>query len=195
MSKLVGLKLNEKFGILQAQECRFETTPEHLVVIKAGVGCGKTETGKAISIGLSGGSERELPIDMKAFQGVDIDEEIAYGETPIFMHTSYKGGKLDSYLYIKDKDGKKCKNPIINGKKMTAAVLRDELKTELTFGIEDFISEDPRRQMDWMMKTYQDKLKEKGVVFDKKSPNYQGSILYQLEQAKLDRSRKYEEVS
>lgn len=36
MSKLVGLKLNDKFGVLEAQECRFETTPDHLVIIKAG---------------------------------------------------------------------------------------------------------------------------------------------------------------
>lgn len=194
MSKLIGIKLNEKFGILEAQECKFETTPDHLVVIKAHVGAGKSSLGKAVSIGLSGGSERGLPVDMKAYKDADIDDEIAYGDVPIFMHTSYTGGKLSSYLYTKDKDGKKCKNPVINGKKMTAAVMRDELKTELTFGIQDFISDDPRRQMEWMMATYQEKLKEKGVVFDKRSPNYQGSILYQLEQAKLDRSQKYEHM-
>lgn len=194
MSKLVGLKLNEKLGILEAQTCEFETSPEKLVTIKAEVGSGKSTLGKAISIGMAAGSERELPIDMKAYQGADIDEEISYGDTPIFMHTSYKDGKLSSYLYIKDDNGKVCKNPVINGKKMTAAVLRDELKTELTFGIQEFISDDPRRQMDWMMQTYQEKLKEKGVVFDKKSPNYQGSILYKLDQAKLDRSRKYERL-
>lgn len=194
MSKLVGITLNSKFGILEAQECRFETTPDKLVTIKAGVGSGKTSLGKAINIGLSAGSERELPVDMKAYELADIDEEISYGETPVFMHTSYKDGKLSSYLYIKDESGKQCKNPVINGKRMTPAVLRDEIKTELTFGVQDFISDDPRRQMDWMMNTYKEKLREKGVVFDKKSPNYQGSILYQLDQAKLDRSQKFEKV-
>lgn len=193
-SKLVGLKLNEKFGILEAQEVEFQTTPDNLVTIKAGVGSGKSTLGKAINIGLSAGSEREMSVDMKAYEGCDIEEEITYGETPIFMQTKYKDGKLSSVLYIKDKDGKKCTNPVINGKKMTAALLRDELKTELTFGISEFISDDPRVQMGWMMNTYKDKLRDKGVVFDKKSPNYEGSILFKLEQAKMDRSRKYEKV-
>ena len=194
MSKLVGLKLNEKFGILEAQEARFETSTDKLITIKAEVGKGKSTVGKALNIGLSAGSEREIPVDMKAYEGCDIEEEITYGETPIFMRTTYKDGSLSSSLYIKDKDGKKCTNPVINGKKMTAAALRDELKTELTFGIQEFISDDPRRQMEWMMKTYKDKLKEKGVVFDKKSPNYQGSVLYQLEQAKMERSQRYEKM-
>jgi len=194
MSKLIGLKLNEKLGILEAQELEFQTSPDNLVTIKAGVGKGKSTLGKAINIGLSAGSEREMPLDMKAYDGCDVEEEITYGDTPIFMRTTYKDGKLSSSLYIKDKEGKKCSNPIINGKKMTAAALRDELKTELTFGIQEFISDDPRRQMEWMMTTYKDRLKEMGVVFDKKSPNYEGSILYKLDQAKMDRSQKYERM-
>jgi hypothetical protein len=194
MSKLIGLKLNEKLGILEAQELEFQTSPDNLVTIKAGVGKGKSTLGKAINIGLSAGSEREMPVDMKAYDGCDVEEEITYGDTPIFMRTTYKDGKLSSSLYIKDKEGKKCSNPIINGKKMTAAALRDELKTELTFGVQEFISDDPRRQMEWMMTTYKDRLKEMGVVFDKKSPNYEGSILYKLDQAKMDRSQKYERM-
>ena len=194
MSKLIGLKLNEKLGILEAQVVEFQTSPDNLVMIKGRVGQGKSSVNKAINIGLSAGSEREMPIDMKAYDGCDVEEEITYGDIPIFMRTVYKDGKLSSSLYIKDKEGKKCTNPVINGKKMTAAVMRDELKTELTFGVQEFISDDPRRQMEWMMTTYKDRLKEMGVVFDKKSPNYEGSILYKLDQAKMSRSQKYERM-
>src|SRR5690606_36901461 len=93
------------------------------------------------------------------------------------------------------KDGKKCATPVINGTKFTAAALRDHLKTELTFGVEAFISEDPRIQFDFMTKVYKERLKEKGIVFDKRSEAYQGSLLYQLDQAKLERSNLYTQVS
>ena len=87
----------------------------------------------------------------------------------LYMHTKYEDGKLSSSVYIKDKDGKKCATPVINGTKFTAAALRDHLKTELTFGVEAFISEDPRIQFDFMTKVYKERLKEKGIVFDKRS--------------------------
>jgi len=194
MSKLIGLTLNNKLGILQAQSCEFSTSSDKLITIKGGVGTGKTTLNKASQIALGAGSERETPVDMKAYNGADVEIQITYGETPIFMRTVYKDNSMTSTLYIKDVDGKKVTNPVINGKKITAAGMRDILKTQLTFGISEFISEDPRVQMSWMMEVYKDKLKEKGVVFDKKSPNYQGSLLYQLEQAKMKRSHLYEHM-
>jgi len=194
MSKLVGLKLNNRFGILEAQECYFETTPEHLIQLKAGVGDGKTSVGNALNAGMSGGSERELPFDLKAYENLDIEEQILYGDVPVWMRTTYKDGKLNSVLYVKDKDGKKVTNPVIDGKKMTPALLRDKIRTELTFGVDAFISENPKVQMEWMMIVYKDKLKEKGIVFDKKDEKYFNSLLYLLDQAKMDRSSKYERV-
>jgi hypothetical protein len=194
MSKLIGLTLNNKLGILQAQSCEFSTSPDKLITIKGGVGTGKTTLNKASQIALGAGSERETPVDMKAYDGADVEIQITYGEIPVFMRTVYKDNNMTSTLYIKDVDGKKVTNPVINGKKITAAGMRDILKTQLTFGISEFISEDPRVQMAWMMEVYKDKLKEKGVVFDKKSPNYQGSLLYQLEQAKIKRSQLYERM-
>lgn len=193
-SKIVGLILNSRFGILEAQECHFETTPDHLIQLKAGVGDGKTSVGNALNAGMSGGSERELPFDLKAYENMDVEEQILYGDVPIWMRTTYKDGKLNSVLYIKDEDGKKVSNPVIDGKKMTPATLRDKIRTELTFGVDEFISENPKVQMEWMMKVYKDKLKEKGIVFDKKDEKYYGSLLYQLDQAKMDRSSKYERV-
>jgi len=195
MTKLISLTLNNKLGILQAQRVDFVQDQSKLIQVKGNVGAGKSSVNNAIAIGMSGGSERELPIDLKKYENIDVEECICMGETPVYMHTKYEDGKLSSSVYIKDKDGKKSTNPTINGTKFTAAALRDYLKTELTFGVEAFISEDPRTQFDFMTRVYKEKLKEKGIVFDKKSADYQGSLLYELEQAKLERSRKYDKVA
>ena len=195
MSKILGMKINQPLGILAVQEVEFTQDSEGLIVIKGCVGSGKSTVGAAVSIGLAAGSEREIPLDMKKYNGLDIEECISYGETPVYLHTTYSDGKLTSSLYVLDKDGKKSTNPIIGGKKMTPAVLRDILRTQLTFGVDQFISENPRTQMDWMMGVYKDKLREKGVIFDKAAPAYQGSILWRLEQAKMERTRIFAKVA
>lgn len=193
--KILSLVLNSKFGLLEAQEVVFTQDANQLIQVKANVGSGKTSLGNAIAVGLSGGSEREVSLDMKKYEGLDIEEQISFGDSPVFLRTRYENGKLSSVVFIKDKDGKKADNPIINGTKFTASSLRDFLKTELTFSVDEFLSENPKVQMAWMMEVYKDKLKEKGVVFDKKSPLFAGSILWELEQAKMERSRIYNKVT
>lgn len=195
-NKILSLKINKPFGALEVQEVQF-TEENGLIVVKAEVGSGKTTLSNALNVGLSGGSERSVSdIDLKKYPNdVDIEEAISYGDTPIFLHTKIESGQLSSTLFLKDKDGKKVTNPVVNGKKLTPALLRDLLRTSLTFNVSEFISENPRTQIDWMMATFKDKLREKGVVFDKKSTEYMGSILYQLEQAKMDRSRIYNKVA
>jgi len=193
--KILSLVLNSKFGLLEAQEVVFTQDANQLIQVKASVGSGKTSLGNAIAVGLSGGSEREVSLDMKKYEGLDIEEQISFGDSPVFLRTRYENGKLSSVVFIKDKDGKKADNPIINGTKFTASSLRDFLKTELTFNSDEFLSENPKVQFNWMTSVYRDKLKDCGVVFDKKSPLYVGSILYDLEQAKMERSRIYNKVT
>lgn len=193
--KIISLVLNNKFGILEAQTVEFVQDSSKLIQLKANVGSGKSTVGNALAVGMAGGSERELPLDMKKYEGIDLEEQISFGDVPVFLHTKYDSGKLSSSVYIKDINGKRCDNPILNGSKFTAASLRDYLKTEMTFDSESFISENPKVQMDFMMRVYKDKLIDKGVIFDKKSPLYQGSILYELEQAKFERSRIYNKVT
>jgi len=193
--KILSLVLNSKFGLLEAQEVVFTQDANQLIQVKANVGSGKTSLGNAIAVGLSGGSEREVSLDMKKYDGLDIEEQISFGDSPVFLRTRYENGKLSSVVFIKDKDGKKADNPIINGTKFTASSLRDFLKTELTFNSDEFLSENPKVQFNWMTSVYKDKLKDCGVVFDKKSPLYVGSILYDLEQAKMERSRIYNKVT
>lgn len=187
--KLVSLKLNEKFGILQAQEAKFTENTDGLIEIKAAVGAGKTTLKQAAETAISAGNKQQLPFDTEKLKNVDVEIELSTG---IFMRTyTDKTGSLKSIAYRKLDDGKIDKDPVVNGKKLTPAVLRDLIRTELTFGVDDFLSENPRTHMDFMMKIYSHKLSKLGVVFDKKSPSYHNSILWRLEQAKMDRQDKH----
>jgi len=192
MSNSVSLKLNEQVSILDVQEVEFGKEKDGLIEIKANVGSGKTTAKHGVELALSAGNQQQLPFDVKKFDTADVEVKLTYGDQPIYLRT-YKNaaGSLTSVAYIKTSDGKIAKDPVINGKKLTPAVLRDILKTDLTFGVENFLSENPKVHMDFMMKIYSHKLKELGVVFDTKSEAYQGSILYRLEQAKLDRADKH----
>lgn len=187
--KLVSLKLNEKFGVLEAQKAEFIENPDGLIEIKAGVGEGKTTLKHAAETAISAGNTQKLPFDTEKLKDIDVEIELSTG---VFMRThSDKNGNLKSTAYRKLDDGKIDKDPVINGKKLTPAVLRDLIRTELTFGIDDFLSENPRTHMDFMMDIYSYKLKELGVVFDKKSAAYENSILWKLDQAKMDRQDKH----
>jgi hypothetical protein len=189
MTKLVSLKLNEKFGVLQAQEAKFVENPDGLIEIRANVGSGKTTAKQAVEVAVSAGNTKLPAFDTEKFKNVDVEIELSTG---IFMRTySDKSGNLKSVAYRKLADGKLDKDPVIDGKKLTPPVLRDIIRTDLTFGIDDFLSENPRTHMDFMMKIYSHKLTELGVIFDKNSPKYQNSILWRLEQAKMDRENKH----
>jgi hypothetical protein len=189
MAKLVSLKLNEKFGILEAQKAEFVENPNGLIEIKAGVGEGKTTLKQAAETAISAGNTQKLPFDAEKLKDVDVEIELSTG---IFMRThTDKNGNLKSVAYRKLYDGKIDRDPVVNGKKLTPAVLRDIIRTDLTFGIDDFLSENPKTHMDFMMGIYSHKLTELGVVFDKKSSAYQNSILWRLDQAKMDRQQKH----
>jgi hypothetical protein len=187
MSKLLKLTLAADLGGLKAQEIDFNTNGD-IVEVKGTVGSGKTTAQRANELALSGGKTTIFD-DPLAFG--DFDNEVCIlSEQKLYMRTYSKGGKWSSVVHQKDADGKISKDPIINGKKMTPAVARETLQTELTFGAGRFISQDPREHLKFMMETYSWKLKEMGVIFDKSAPDYVNSILWRLDQAKLDRGQK-----
>ena len=140
MTKIISLELNNDFGVLKAQKAEFKETSDGLIEIKAGVGEGKTTLKQAAELAISAGNTQTLPFDTEKLKDVDVEIELSTG---VFMRTySDAKGKLKSVAYRKLEDGKIDKDPVINGKKLTPAVLRDLIRTELTFGIDDFLSEE-----------------------------------------------------
>lgn len=191
MSKLISLSLNNSFGILKAQTVEFIET-NNLIEVRANVGAGKTTLKQATETAISSGNQQMLPFDTSKFKNIDVEVKLTYGDMPVYLRTyTSKNGDVTSVAYVKDSEGKIARDPVIQGKKLTAAALRDALRTDLTFGIDDFLSENPRTHLEFMMKIYSHKLKEMGVIFDTKSPAYVNSILWRLEQAKMDRQNKH----
>lgn len=188
MSKLLSITMSVDFNGLKAQEIDFTESGE-IVEIKGVVGSGKTTAQKAPELALSGGN-KTLFDDSRAFGQFD-NEVCIMSKERLFMRTyTDQSGAWKSIVYQKDEAGKISKDPIINGRKMTPAVARDTFQTEMTFGAGRFISKDPKEHFQFMMDTYSDKLKAMGVIFDKQAPNYQGSILWRLEQAKMERTNR-----
>lgn len=191
MSKLISLSLNNSFGVLKAQSVEFVET-NNLIEVRANVGAGKTTLKQATETAISSGNQQILPFDTSKFKNIDVEVKLTYGDMPVYLRTyTTKSGDITSIAYVKDNEGKISRDPVIQGKKLTAAALRDALRTDLTFGIDDFLSENPRTHFEFMMKIYSWKLKEMGVIFDTKSPAYVNSILWRLEQAKMDRQQKH----
>lgn len=187
MSKLLSLNVLADYKGIKVQEIDFDSNGE-IIEIKGAVGTGKSTTHKAPELAMSGGSTKQF--EDPTGEG-DFSNEVCISSAErIYMRTTSKNGKWDGICYQKDNEGKICKNPVINGRKMTPAVARDTFQTELTFGAGRFTSKDPRVQLDFMMDTYSWKLKDMGVVFDKSAPDYKDSILWRLEHAKADRSAK-----
>lgn len=187
MSKIISIKASQDQKRIKAQEIDFDSNGE-IIEIKGIVGSGKSTVHKIPELAMSGGSKKQFKDP--AAEG-DFDNEVCISAAQkIYMRTSSKDGNWNGICFQKTDDGKISKDPIINGKKMTPAVARDTFQTELTFGAGRFISSDPKVHFDFMMHTYSHKLKAMGVVFDKKAPDYHGSILWRLEQAKMDRTAK-----
>lgn len=191
-TKLLALNINAQAGILKVQRLEF-VEHEGLFILKGAVGEGKTTTKEVTELAIAQ-KQSEINFDAKKFPDFDVEVEIALLGEKVFLHTKSDGlGKFKTVAYRKLADGKIDLDPVIKGKKFTAAALRDYLKTELTFGTEDFLSENERTHFEFIQKTFGHKLSELGVVFDKKSSDYVNSILWRLEQAIFERSEKYNE--
>lgn len=189
-TKLLALNINAQAGILKVQRLEF-VEHDGLFILKGAVGEGKTTTKEVTELALAQ-KQSEINFDAKKFQDFDVEVEIALLGEKIFLHTKSDGlGKFKTVAYRKLADGKIDRDPVIKGKKFTAAALRDYLKTELTFGTDDFLSENERTHFEFIQKAFGHKLSELGVIFDKKSAAYENTILWLLEQAILDRGNKH----
>ena len=184
--KIVGISINEKFGNLKATSLKFDAE-NRLTVIKGEVGSGKSTLQKAIKLTAQGSQT----LQDKTLLGdhVNIVTQLLDGEENVFVGCkSNLSGGLDYVLYSTDKDGKKIKDPVIDGKKATPAAYLQSLQTSLTWNLEELTSENSIVQRNILLKTYAAELEQKGVYFDKGHPKYPGSIIDKIEKAKEKRN-------
>lgn len=186
--KIIGLKVNEKLGILNAFHMRIDQD-SHMIAIKGEVGSGKTTLKKAMELGTQG--SETLRHD-KALLG-DIDQEVQLldGETPIFVGCkTKKEGGIDYVVYTRNEEGKRVNEPVIDGVKLTPSTYLKSMQTALTWRMNELTSENPTDQKKILLELYKGDLAELGVVFDKAHPQYVGSILDKIEKAENTRAEK-----
>lgn len=186
--KIIGLTINERMGILQGCELSFDEK-NHLIAIKGEVGSGKTTLQKGLQLGTLGS---DVLKDDKQLWG-DIDEEVQLldGDQKIFVGCKSNAvGGLDYVLFMRDENGKKIKDPVIDGVKFTPATYLKNLQTALTWRMDELMSENLTVQKKLLLELYKSELSGLGVVFDKKSADWVDSILGRIEMAENERSIK-----
>ena len=192
--KIIGLKIHEQMGILHSCQMDFDSE-NHLIAIKGSVGSGKTTLQKSLQLGTLGSDV--LKHDKQLFGNIDQEVQLMDGDTRLFVGCkSTEDGGLDFILYQKDETGKKIKNPVIDGVKATPANYLKTLQTELTWRMDDLMSENPTIQKNLLLQLFKSELIDLGVVFDKKHSGWNDSILGQIEVAENERSlREFERKS
>lgn len=183
--KIIGLSINEKFGGLKATKLTFNDE-NRLTVIKGEVGSGKTTLQKAMRLTTQGSQT----LEDKTLLGdkIDIVTQLLDGETSIYIGCrSNEDGSLNYFIYTVDSNGKKIKDIVIDGQKLTPANYMKSLQTALTWRLNELTSENPTTQRNILLELYQKELEEKGVIFDKSHPKYVGGIIDSIEKSKKDR--------
>ena len=184
--KIIGLSIKEDFGAIKATELKFDANMR-LTVIKGEVGSGKTTLNKAMRLTTQGS---DTLVDKNLYDGnINMVAQLLDGDKKVFVGCKSEEGKpLTYFLYEEDENGKKIKDPVIDGVKATPAAYLKSMQTALTWRLSELTSENPTTQRNLLLETYSKELEKKGVVFDKKSPNYVGGIIDQIEKAKEKRS-------
>jgi len=184
--KIIGLSINKDFGGLRANSLRFDSGNK-LTLIKGGVGAGKTTLNKALRLTTQGSSTLE---DKRLYGDVDITARLKDGKKEIFVECkSLKDGKIGYVIYT-EKDGKRVKNVVIDGQKLTPAGYLKGLQTALTWRLDELTSENTTVQRNILLELYHNELEDFGVVFNKANPKYVGGLIDTIEKAKAKRTLK-----
>ena len=126
--KIIGLSINENFGSLKAVELKFDEA-NRLTIIKGEVGSGKSTLQRAMKLTTQG--SQTMQDKTLLGDNVNIVAQLLDGETPVFVGCKSKeDGSLDYFIYTTDSEGKKIKDVVIDGKKLTPANYLYRLKQE-----------------------------------------------------------------
>lgn len=187
--RLLSLIIN-KFGIFRALELDFNKFKQSgIIAIKGNAGAGKSTIQNSLKTTIQG--QKTLNDQEKYGDEWETEVQLADGDRKIFISAKKtKKGAPKYSLFEKDENGKKIQSPAIDGIKATPVAYMEEIATELTFGIKRFLSDNPTEHKKFMFELFRPELKKQGVIFDKDHPDYESSILGQLDSATADRDTK-----
>lgn len=183
--KIVGLQVAKDFGGLKATELKFDEK-NRLTVVKGEVGAGKTTLNRAMRLTTQGSG---VLTDKNLYGDIDVTTQLSDGDMSIFVGCrTDNNGSLSYFLYGIDKDGKKVKDVVLDGKRATPANYLKSLQTALTWRLDELTSENPTVQRNILLELYSSELEAQGVVFDKNNPKYTFGIIHKIELAKNHRN-------
>lgn len=167
---------------------------EGALVINGKSGTGKTTLQEVIRLVTQGTSaKRDSNLLKNGEEETEFRVKIAELKNPngagFYIRSRVKNtGEVINTFQI-DFDGKQKNTdvPIDGLGKMTVSTLQNLMSTTLTYGIDDFLSEDAIRVRQFIFDTFQDELEKLGLVIKKGESGYEDSIAGRIEKAIAER--------
>jgi energy-coupling factor transporter ATP-binding protein EcfA2 len=166
---------------------------EGLVAVNGKSGAGKTSLLEVIKLAVQGKDAlRDMNIMTDGAEEVDIRVPIADFKNPdsrFFIRAVAKATGEIRYTFQVESNGKfrNTETPLQGMDKLTVSKLQNMMNTSLTYGIENFLSEDYLQVKKFIYETFGDELTKLGLIVAKDSPDYAESINGKIDTAISER--------
>ncbi len=143
------------------------------------VGCGKTNFIEILRLATEEGCKlRDKNINPDGKEKSQF--EVKFSDNFFIGFTKTPSGDYMTSLYMKDVEGKKITPVNSEGRKINVSDYKSMLTTELSYGSDKFLSDNPTIQFEFLKKIYQSELIKLGLLGDDEDPN---TFDYKLKQA------------
>lgn len=173
-----------------------------LITVNGQSGVGKTTLLEVLQLVVQGKDTiRDANLLSDDAEETEIKVPIAEFDNPakkFYIRAVVKRGGDVRYTFQLESENGKLKatdHPLEGMDKLTVSKLQDMMNTSLTYGIDDFLSEDYTKVREFILKTFSDELMRLGLIVDKKDEGYSESIYGRIESALLDRDDAFRAAS
>lgn len=190
-NRIIGIDIKSGLGILAMQKLELDPL-SNAIKVKAGNGEGKSTMSYIYASGIAGA--KYLPKRFRG-EGFEITYTHQLSENIVYETVKDRATGLESKLIMLDSNGKKMP-AIIDGERITPAMFHSLISTELSYGAENLT--DPKLRKSFLFGdlkstdkgVYSEKLEAVGIYFDKTHPNFNNSIIHQIQQGIIERDQK-----
>lgn len=190
---VAGIEITDRVRILKPGKVVIDKLTG-CIPLNGGSGEGKStllELLKMATVGID--TRRDNNLLVEGQEQAEFLVPIAYVDKPnevlLYIRTVIKNsGEIKQTFMVDTEKGRKAeKEPIPGVGTLTPSKLQELMKTTLTYGIDDFLSESPTKVRDFIYKTFSEELSKKGLLVEKSSPLYAKSVNGRLDAALAER--------